>query len=244
MTGIRGNRISMIFQEPMTSLDPVYTIGSQLVEAITLHQHVSAQEAERIACRMLEKVGISMPEQRLKAYPHQLSGGMRQRVMIAMAICCNPDLLIADEPTTALDVTIQAQILSLMDELKREREMSIILVTHDLGVIAAMCARVAVMYCGEVVEMAPVETIFERPVHPYTKGLIGCVPSLDTSVDYLPTIKGQVPNLLDLPKGCRFAPRCPCAKDLCLQSRPKTVELEPGHTAACHFARGNQTKEA
>ena len=244
MTKIRGDRISMIFQEPMTSLDPVYTIGNQLVEAITLHQHVTAAEAEKIACEMLTKVGISMPEQRLKAYPHQLSGGMRQRVMIAMAICCNPDLLIADEPTTALDVTIQAQILSLMEQLKKEREMAIILVTHDLGVIAAMCSRVAVMYCGEVVEMASVESIFEHPVHPYTKGLIGCVPSLDTSVDYLPTIKGQVPNLLNLPQGCRFAPRCPYATEQCLQARPGTVEVEPGHTAACHFANVNQTKEA
>jgi len=236
MTKIRGNKISMIFQEPMTSLDPVYTIGSQLTEAITLHQKVTSAQAKDIACEMLSKVGISMPEQRLKAYPHQLSGGMRQRVMIAMAICCNPELLIADEPTTALDVTIQAQILNLMSDLKKERNMSIILVTHDLGVIAAMCSRVAVMYCGEVVEYAPLRQLFEHPAHPYSQGLIRCIPRMDHDEEYLPVIKGQVPNLLKLPQGCRFAPRCPYATRLCQEKRPAAVNLDGEHWAACHYA--------
>lgn len=243
MTKVRGDKISMIFQEPMTSLDPVYTIGNQLVEAITLHQHVSAQEAEKIACEMLTKVGISMPEERLKAYPHQLSGGMRQRIMIAMAICCNPDLLIADEPTTALDVTIQAQILNLMRNLKDERNMSIILVTHDLGVIAAMCSKVAVMYCGRIVEYANVHDLFYKPAHPYTQGLIKCIPQMDENIEHLLTIKGHVPNLLKLPEGCRFAPRCPYATDKCKTESPATCDVGDGHMAACHYALTGFTKE-
>ena len=244
MTKIRGNKISMIFQEPMTSLDPVYTIGNQLTEAITLHQNVSAEEAKKIACDILNKVGISMPEERLKAYPHQLSGGMRQRVMIAMAICCNPRLLIADEPTTALDVTIQAQILNLMQELKRERNMSIILVTHDLGVIAAMCTRVAVMYCGQVVEIAPVKDLFCNPVHPYTRGLIHCIPRMDQATEVLPVIEGQVPNLLHLPAGCHFAPRCPYATEQCRSAAPETVQVGERHLVACHYALTGFEKES
>ncbi|WP_368271500.1 ABC transporter ATP-binding protein [Enterocloster lavalensis] len=236
MSRVRGDKISMIFQEPMTSLDPVYTIGNQLTEAITLHQRVTSDEAKKIACNMLMKVGISMPEERLKAYPHQLSGGMRQRVMIAMAICCNPELLIADEPTTALDVTIQAQILNLMRDLKNERKMSIILVTHDLGVIAAMCSKVAVMYCGQIVEYAGIRDLFYHPVHPYTRGLIRCIPQMDRDVEHLPVIDGHVPNLLKLPAGCRFAPRCPHATELCKKERPNRVDLGSEHWAACHYA--------
>jgi oligopeptide/dipeptide ABC transporter ATP-binding protein len=236
MTKIRGDKISMIFQEPMTSLDPVYTIGDQLMEAIILHQHVSKEAAHNIACDMLLKVGISMPEERMKSYPHQLSGGMRQRVMIAMAISCNPELLIADEPTTALDVTIQAQILNLMRDLKSERNMSIILVTHDLGVIAAMCSKVAVMYCGQVVEQATVQDLFCNPMHPYTKGLIRCIPRMDQDEEYLPVIEGHVPNLLKLPPGCRFSPRCSYAMESCKHERPVITELKPGHSVACHYA--------
>lgn len=244
MTRYRGSKISMIFQEPMTSLDPVYTVGDQLTEAIRLHQKVSKKEAKKIACSTFEGIGISMPEQRLKAYPHQLSGGMRQRVMIAMAICCNPELLIADEPTTALDVTIQAQILNLMKDLQKSKNMSIILVTHDLGVIAAMCTRVAVMYCGKVVEMATVYDLFYNPIHPYTKGLINCVPSLGKESKYLPIIKGQVPNLMELPSGCAFSPRCPYSTNLCEKLYPPRIELQNNHYVACHYAAQGLKKEA
>ncbi len=243
MTKIRGEKISMIFQEPMTSLDPVYTIGNQLTEAILCHQNISVQEAEKKACDLLLQVGISMPEERMKSYPHQLSGGMRQRVMIAMAICCEPELLIADEPTTALDVTIQAQILNLMRKLKKERNMAIILVTHDLGVIASMCSKVAVMYCGEIVESSDAVDLFKKPIHPYTQGLISCIPRMDKDTEFLPVIHGQVPNLLDLPTGCRFSPRCPYATEKCQREKPTQMQVGKDHFVSCHYALGKTDEE-
>ena len=235
ITKIRGNQIAMIFQEPMTSLDPVYTIGDQLTEALVVNHQCSREEANKIACDILHKVGMSIPEQRMVEYPHQLSGGMRQRVMIALAIIRNPELLIADEPTTALDVTIQAQILGLLKTLKDEYKMSIILVTHDLGVIASMCSRVVVMYCGRVVEIASIQDLFHHPAHPYTEGLIRCIPRLETESELLPVIEGHVPNLLDLPKGCRFSNRCLYAQEKCESEDPAIREVGNGHTVACHY---------
>jgi oligopeptide transport system ATP-binding protein len=233
MRKIRGNDISMIFQEPMTSLNPVFTCGAQIAEAIELHQGLNRKEAMVKTIEMLELVGIPLPERRVHEYPHQLSGGMRQRVMIAMALSCNPKLLIADEPTTALDATIQAQILELMKKLKREFEMAIMLITHDLGVIAEMAERVVVMYAGKVVEEADVSSLFRKPLHPYTEGLLSSIPRLDGSKERLHTIEGVVPNPLQMPKGCRFNPRCPYAMDICRLQEPPLVKVGENHLAAC-----------
>ncbi len=234
MRSIRGNDIAMIFQEPMTSLNPVYTVGNQITEAIQLHQGVGAREAMEQAIEMLRKVGIPLPERRVREYPHQLSGGMRQRVMIAMALSCHPSLLIADEPTTALDVTIQAQILDLMRKLKAETSSAILLITHDLGVVAEMCDRVAVMYAGKIVEQATVDDLFFDPQHPYTRGLLNSIPRLTTSGRRLHVIEGMVPSMYDLPTGCRFHPRCPQALDICRREQPPTLTLNgQGRQAAC-----------
>jgi oligopeptide/dipeptide ABC transporter ATP-binding protein len=236
MRKIRGNDISMIFQEPMTSLNPVYTIGDQIAEAIQLHQGLNYKEAVDKAIEMLRLVGIPLPERRVKEYPHQLSGGMRQRVMIAMALSCNPKLLIADEPTTALDVTIQAQILELMKKLKKELGMAIMLITHDLGVVAEMCERVIVMYGGKVVEEADVVSLFKNPLHPYTEGLLKSIPRMDEDVEKLHVIEGVVPNPLHLPQGCRFHPRCPYAVEKCTQSQPELEQVAPGRYVACFLS--------
>lgn len=236
MEKLRGNEITMIFQDPMTSLDPVYTIGFQMTEAILCHRKISRAEAKKIAVKMLEAVGISNPEARLGDYPHQFSGGMRQRVMIAIALCLNPTLLIADEPTTALDVTIQAQILDLIRKLKSEHDLSVILITHDLGVVAEMCDRVLVMYCGQVVESGTAEEIYYNPRHKYTQGLLSSIPRLDKEADRLSVIEGSVPNIVRLPTGCRFHTRCPYSCERCRKEQPEMVEVSPGHMAACHFA--------
>jgi peptide/nickel transport system ATP-binding protein len=231
---LRGDRLAMIFQEPMTSLNPSYTIGEQIIEAIVRHRKVSRSEARKRAIEMLRRVKIPSPERRIDDYPHRLSGGMRQRAMIAMALACEPDLLIADEPTTALDVTIQAQILDLLRELKARSLLSaIILITHDLGVVAEICDEVAVMYAGEVVESAPVDDLFERPEHPYTVGLLGSLPRLDRRVEHLATIEGTVPNMAPPPPGCRFAPRCPFAAERCHRERPPIVRVSPTHWSRC-----------
>ncbi|PWK16416.1 ABC transporter ATP-binding protein [Tumebacillus permanentifrigoris] len=237
MRDVRGNAISMIFQEPMTSLNPVFTIGRQIDEAILLHKSVSKREARALTIEILKKVGIPRPEQIAKDYPHQLSGGMRQRVMIAMALVCEPQLLIADEPTTALDVTIQAQILDLMDRLKRETGTSILLITHDLGVVAEMCDRVLVMYAGQVVEEASAEALFAEPKHPYTVGLLNSIPHADRKADRLPSIAGSVPSLTEMPNGCRFAPRCPVAIAKCHQQNPALVQVTEQHKARCWLAQ-------
>jgi oligopeptide/dipeptide ABC transporter ATP-binding protein len=243
MRKIRGNDISMIFQEPMTSLNPVYTIGDQIAEAIELHQGLSHKEAIDKAIEMLRLVGIPVPERRVHEYPHQLSGGMRQRVMIAMALSCNPKLLVADEPTTALDVTIQAQILELMKKLKKELGMAIMLITHDLGVVAEMAERVVVMYGGKVVEEADVVSIFTHPLHPYTEGLLRSIPRLDTQLGKLHVIEGVVPNPLHLPVGCRFNPRCPYVIDKCKETQPPLEEIVPGRLVACFIAKDRLVKE-
>ncbi|MGI6149246.1 MAG: ABC transporter ATP-binding protein [Firmicutes bacterium] len=233
MRKIRGNEISMIFQEPMTSLNPVFTIGNQIMEAIILHQKLDKASARKKAIEMLSLVGIPSPERRVDEYPHQLSGGMRQRVMIAMALSCNPKLLIADEPTTALDVTIQAQILDLMRELQKELGTAIIMITHDLGVIAELVERVVVMYTGVIVESADTKTIFANPQHPYTQGLLGSIPRLDSDVKRLQAIPGTVPTPGNFPQGCGFHPRCPYAKSICEAKRPPAFEVGPGHYSAC-----------
>jgi len=235
MRRIRGSKISMIFQEPMTSLDPVFTIGHEIVETILLHQSLTKKEAYKKAVQMLEVVGIPDADKRMKNYPHELSGGMRQRVMIAMALSCNPALLIADEPTTALDVTIQAQILHLMNELKKEFNTSVLMITHDLGVISEMCDHVAVMYAGHIVEYTDIYTIFEKPLHPYTEGLNRSIPRMDKEKKILDTIKGVVPNLLHLPPGCPFAPRCEYAYEKCLKEMPELIKVEPNHLVKCHL---------
>jgi peptide/nickel transport system ATP-binding protein len=244
MRSIRGNEISMIFQEPMTSLNPVLSIGNQIGEALVLHQGLSKREAEAKAVEMLTLVGIPAPDKRVKEYPHQLSGGMRQRVMIAIALACNPKLLIADEPTTALDVTIQAQILDLMRDLKTRVGAAIVLITHDLGVVAEVAERVIVMYAGRKVEEAPVGELFNNPKHPYTKGLLGAVPKLGSSLTgestRLAEIPGLVPSLKNKIQGCVFAGRCPYATELCREINPALELKAPRHQAACHYA----TKEA
>lgn len=221
MRQIRGKEIAMIFQEPMTSLNPVFTIGQQLTEALLLHENISKQEAKERAVEMLKMVRIPIPEKRFNEYPHQLSGGMRQRVMIAMALCCKPDLLICDEPTTALDVTIQAQILDLIDNLKEETGTSVMMITHDLGVIAEIADEVMVMYAGKVVEKAGCDEIFEEALHPYTNGLINCIPKLDDDREELSIIKGMVPSFDDMPEGCAFCPRCPEARAVCRTRMPE-----------------------
>lgn len=230
---IRGNDIAMIFQEPMTSLNPVYTVGDQIIEAITLHQHTTYDEARVRAIHMLTEVGIPAPEVRIDEYPHQMSGGMKQRVMIAMALSCNPKLLIADEPTTALDVTIQAQIIELLSRIQRERGMAVMLITHDLGVVAETCTRVVVMYAGRIAEMGSTLSLFEQPAHPYTVGLLASLPDRARPGEPLATIQGTVPSPLDFPSGCRFRNRCPRADGACTQE-PPLVTLGGGHIAYCH----------
>ncbi|PRO66625.1 ABC transporter ATP-binding protein [Alkalicoccus urumqiensis] len=233
MRDIRGNQISMIFQEPMTSLNPVYTIGDQIAEAYQIHQGKTKKEALQKAVDMLELVGIPSPKARVKAYPHELSGGMRQRAMIAIALACNPQLLVADEPTTALDVTIQAQILRLINRLQDELGMSMLLITHDLGVVAETCDYVAVMYAGKIVEYADVNTLFSNPKHPYTVGLLKSLPRHDIDQEELEVIKGMVPRPDELPEGCRFAPRCPFATDLCRERLPDLEDLGEGNQVRC-----------
>jgi peptide/nickel transport system ATP-binding protein len=235
MRSVRGNMISMVFQEPMSSLNPILSIGGQITEAILEHQKRTKREAREIAIEMLRRVGIQSPEARFKEYPHQLSGGMKQRAMIAMALVCRPRLLIADEPTTALDVTIQAQILDLLGELQRELNMSVLLITHDLGVIAETCDRVAVMYAGKIVEYAPVIELFEQPKHPYTHGLFRSLPILTEKREALEVIPGAVPSPLDFPTGCRFRTRCPMAQKVCGQEPPLRL-IATDHYSACHFA--------
>jgi oligopeptide/dipeptide ABC transporter ATP-binding protein len=235
MRRVRGNLISMIFQEPMSSLNPIMTIGAQITEAIREHRKTSRREARRIAVDMLRRVGIPSAETRFHEYPHQMSGGMKQRAMIAMALVCRPSLLIADEPTTALDVTIQAQILDLLNELQHELNMSVLLITHDLGVVAETCDRVAVMYAGKVVELATVEMLFESPKHPYTHGLFRSLPTLGERKRQLAVIPGSVPSPLDFPSGCRFRTRCSLVQEVC-KEEPPLREIKPEHFAACHFA--------
>jgi oligopeptide/dipeptide ABC transporter ATP-binding protein len=232
---IRGNRISMIFQEPMSALNPVFTIGNQLAEVFRVHQSLGKADALEKAVTMLETVGVPAPRRRVKEYPYQLSGGMRQRVMIAMALACRPALLIADEPTTALDVTIQAQILDLMEQLRRELDTAIIIVSHDLGVIAETARRVVVMYTGKIMEAAETVALFETPLHPYTRGLMRAIPAVTSRRDQgeLYEISGVVPSLLNLPSGCPFNPRCPLVGDICRRREPELREAAPGHWAAC-----------
>lgn len=230
---IRGNRISMIFQEPMTALNPVYTIGKQAMEALMIHQKISKEEAKAKVIDMFAKVGIPEPEKRFSVYPHQLSGGLRQRVMIAMAMICNPELMIADEPTTALDVTIEAQILYLMNQLQKEVGTAVIMITHNLGVVAESCDYVYVMYAGKIMEEAPVKELFKNPLHPYTFGLMNSIPKMTEVKTHLYTIKGMVPNLLNLPQGCRFCPRCDKAMKICTMYQPDLYELEDGHKVRC-----------
>jgi oligopeptide/dipeptide ABC transporter ATP-binding protein len=232
---VRGNAISMVFQEPMSSLNPIMTIGQQISETIIEHQKKNKREAREIAIQMLHRVGIPSPERRFDEYPHQMSGGMKQRAMIAMALVCKPQLLIADEPTTALDVTIQAQILDLLRELQREFTMAVLLITHDLGVVAETCDNVAVMYAGKIVEQTTVTELFEHPLHPYTQGLFRSLPNLSKREDTLESIPGAVPNPLDFPSGCRFRTRCPLAQEFC-KEEPVLRELTPQHFVACHFA--------
>jgi peptide/nickel transport system ATP-binding protein len=236
MRKVRGKEISMVFQEPMTSLNPVFTIGEQIAEAIRLHEGLGRRAAMAKTVEMLRLVHIPNPERRVKEYPHQLSGGMRQRVMIAMALSCNPKLLIADEPTTALDVTIQAQILELLNELKAKLGMAVMLITHDMGVIAETAQRVMVMYAGKVVEEAPVRDLFKEPLHPYTQGLLRSIPRIDTAATEkkrLEAIPGVVPSLLNVPQGCRFAPRCQFVKPMYTEKEPPLREVKPGHKVAC-----------
>ncbi len=231
MQEIRGDRIALIPQDPMTSLNPVYTIGEQIIEAIELHQNVSKKEARKRAIEVLDRVRIPEAANRIDDYPHQFSGGMRQRVMIAMALSCKPDLLIADEPTTALDVTVQAQILDLLRAIQKAEGMSILLITHDLGVVAEMCDDVAIMYAGSIVEHAPVVDLFKHPKHPYTVGLLNSIPRPGST--RLTPIDGQPPNLINLPPGCRFANRCPLVEPRCREAFPPLEEKLPGHTARC-----------
>ena len=237
MQSVRGNRIAMIFQEPMTSLNPIHPIGKQIAESVLLHNpKATKKQAMARALELLELCGIPDPQQRIKEYPHQLSGGMRQRVMIAIALACDPDLLIADEPTTALDVTIQAQILDLMKDIKRNRDTSIIMITHDLGIVYDFCDKVAVFYTGEVVEYAPVKDLFDHPLHPYTEGLIQAIPRLGHPTRRLDAIEGMVPDAGDMPQGCHFHPRCKYATERCRQEHPALVERPDGRCVRCFRA--------
>ena len=239
MDKIRGKSLAMIFQDPMSALDPVYTCGSQITEAILNHKGMSKEEASNRAIKLLKQVGIPHPETIFHAYPHELSGGMLQRVMIAMALSCNPQLLIADEPTTALDVTVQARILDLLNKIKKDYNMAILLITHDLGVVAEMADRVAVMYAGQIVEEADVLTIFKKPKHPYTRGLIKSVPPLHQKDKTLYSIPGTVPSISSMPKGCRFHPRCSLATDLCREKEPDQQKVDPQHMVKCwHINEG------
>jgi oligopeptide/dipeptide ABC transporter ATP-binding protein len=237
MSKVRGNRISMIFQQPQTALNPVFKVGDQLAEVLNVHQDMGKDAGWKRAVALLKMVGVPDPERRAEAYPHELSGGMAQRVMIAMALACVPEVLIADEPTTALDVTIQAQILDLIRDMRREMGTSVILITHDLGVVAEMAERVAVMYAGEIVEQTDVNTLFDEPLHPYTQGLMGSIPVLGEIKEKLDVIPGSVPNLVNLPPGCRFAPRCQArikyACALCAEVKPELEEVKPGHQVRC-----------
>lgn len=234
MRRVRGKEIAMIFQDPMTSLNPVYTVGNQIMEMLQEHEDIGKGEAKRRAIEMLRMVGIPSPEKRIHNYPHELSGGMRQRAMIAIALACSPKLLIADEPTTALDVTIQAQVLELMNKLKDEIKTSMILITHDLGVVAEICDRVAIMYAGEIVEMGSLRQIYKNTLHPYTEGLFGSLPSIAVKIDRLKPIRGLMPDPANLPAGCTFAPRCPYCEPQCIQADPPAWEVEPGHLVKCH----------
>ena len=232
MRKIRGKEIAMILQEPMTSLNPVYTVGQQIMEAVLIHEDMTKEQARERAIQMLDLVKIPDAEKRLNSYPHEFSGGMRQRVMIAMALSCNPEFLICDEPTTALDVTIQAQILNLINELKEKTGTAVMMITHDLGVISEVADNVMVMYAGQVVEYTDVDTVFEKPLHPYTQGLISCIPKLGGQEEKLSTIKGMVPSFNDMPEGCLFCPRFEYAKDICRKERPELVDLD-GHQVRC-----------
>ncbi len=239
MRKIRGNEISMVFQEPMTSLNPVFTVGVQIMEPLIIHRNMNKKNAREEAIKMLEKVGIPSPELRIDDYPHQFSGGMRQRAMIAIALCCDPSLLIADEPTTALDVTVQAQILELMTEIKNKRkESAIILITHDLAVIAETCDRVMVMYCGKIQEVASTVNLFENPLHPYTKGLMASIPSLTEKKKRLTAIPGNVPGILNFPPGCPFHPRCSYRMPVCEKVVPELLEVDKKHLVRCHLYNG------
>jgi oligopeptide/dipeptide ABC transporter ATP-binding protein len=238
MRDIRGNDIAMVFQDPMTSLNPVFTIGQQITRVIRQHRDVTEREAKERTITLMEDVGIPEPASRVDNYPHEFSGGMRQRALLAMAIACDPDLLIADEPTTALDVTIEAQIFEVLEDLQEEYGMSIVLITHDLGVVAGTCDRVAVAYAGRIVERAGVEELFENPKHPYTRGLMRSIPRLRGGTERLTPIEGSVPNPVSLPPGCSFHPRCPHATDLCREYDPEIREVEPGRETACVHARG------
>ena len=236
MRGLRGNKISMIFQEPMTALNPVFTIGNQMIEILRIHKNISRQEARNQALEILNTVEIESPEKRINQYPHELSGGMRQRVMIAMALSCNPRILVADEPTTALDVTVQAQVMDEIKRLQKKLDMAVILITHDLGVIAEFCRRVIVMYCGKIVEIADTESLFKAPRHPYTKGLLDSIPRIrDQKLEKLPTIQGMVPDLADLPEGCRYADRCPKVKERCRKSEPVLEKDLTNRGVSCFY---------
>jgi peptide/nickel transport system ATP-binding protein len=235
---LRGNEIAMIFQEPMSSLNPVFTCGSQIMEQILIHRDINYAEAKKRSVELLNLVGIPNPSERFTSYPHELSGGMRQRVMIAMALSCNPALLIADEPTTALDVTVQAQILDLIGKLQSETGMSVMLITHDFGVVAELCEEVIVMYASRIVEKGSVQQLFSNPLHPYTQGLLKSIPRLGAAKERLHVIEGNVPSAVNLPRGCRFAGRCRLADEHCRREQPELISFEPGHEAACWKAGG------
>ncbi|WP_341534036.1 ABC transporter ATP-binding protein [Sporosalibacterium faouarense] len=235
MNKVRGKEISMVFQDPMTSLNPVYTIGEQMDEVLLLHEKLNKHERRNRCIELLKDVGISNPESRLKNYPHQFSGGMRQRVVIAIALAANPKLIIADEPTTALDVTIQSQILKLMKKLVEEHGVALMLITHDLAVVSEMADRINVMYCGKIVESGYTREIIENYTHPYTEGLLNSIPDIDKDKSKLNTIPGIVPNMFDLPKGCNFSPRCKNCQDICLEKEPKLTEIGENHYVSCHF---------
>ena len=241
---IRGKKISMVMQDPMTSLNPLKKVGMQIQESIELHQGLDKAAAKAEAIRMLDIVGIPNPEVRYNQYPHEFSGGMRQRAVIAIAVACHPDILICDEPTTALDVTIQAQVLELMKKLKAQYQTAMVMITHDLGIVAEICDYVAIMYAGEVVEYGTREHIFNSTAHPYTKGLFACIPDIFTEQNELVPINGLTPDPTDLPQGCRFNPRCPYATERCRQEHPENVEIEPGHFVACHLINGGGNENA